>query len=71
MVKEVAAPSPMVLVTFLESAGVLTPEPCVPPAAMFVRASAAVEAPVPPSATAISVLFQTPVVIVPRVVIVL
>ena len=35
----------------------------------FVRASAAVEAPVPPSATATSVPFQTPVVIVPRVVI--
>ena len=34
----------------------------------FVRASAAVLAPVPPSATATSVPFQTPVVMVPSVV---
>lgn len=37
----------------------------------LVRASAAVEAPVPPSATAISVPVHVPVVIVPKVVIVL
>ena len=36
----------------------------------FVRAPAAVDEPLPPSATATSVPFQTPVVIVPRVVMV-
>jgi hypothetical protein len=35
----------------------------------FVRAPAAVDEPVPPSVTATSVPFQTPVVIVPKVVI--